>query len=188
MMLKLLALLAASTAIALPAQAQTLVYRIEGLIPGKFTATFQFEANRTPSIVLPGSVRYNGVPITYTLPNSTTPITESAPFDGVTFQNAQNQGGLFYGYLDGATGFNNRIQLFGAPLFTGNTSAPTLLTGEFLLSDIPPNGSPLQPNYRLTVSALTSAVPEPASWAMMIAGFGVVGGALRRRRVSVRFA
>jgi phospholipase/lecithinase/hemolysin len=27
------------------------------------------------------------------------------------------------------------------------------------------------------------AVPEPASWAMMIAGFGLVGSALRRRRV-----
>ncbi len=27
-----------------------------------------------------------------------------------------------------------------------------------------------------------SAVPEPATWAMMIAGFGLVGGALRRRR------
>jgi|JI10StandDraft_1071094.scaffolds.fasta_scaffold23014_2 hypothetical protein len=26
------------------------------------------------------------------------------------------------------------------------------------------------------------AVPEPASWAMMIAGFGMIGGALRRRR------
>jgi hypothetical protein len=34
------------------------------------------------------------------------------------------------------------------------------------------------------------AVPEPASWAMMIAGFGLVGGALRRRTVktSVTFA
>ena len=29
---------------------------------------------------------------------------------------------------------------------------------------------------------VTSAVPEPASWAMMIGGFGAVGGALRRRR------
>ena len=26
------------------------------------------------------------------------------------------------------------------------------------------------------------AVPEPATWAMMIVGFGLVGGALRRRR------
>lgn len=32
-----------------------------------------------------------------------------------------------------------------------------------------------------------SPVPEPASWAMMIGGFGFVGAAMRRRRVSVRF-
>lgn len=29
---------------------------------------------------------------------------------------------------------------------------------------------------------LSSVVPEPATWAMMIAGFGLVGGSLRRRR------
>jgi hypothetical protein len=28
-------------------------------------------------------------------------------------------------------------------------------------------------------------VPEPASWAMMIAGFGMVGGTLRRRRIAI---
>ncbi|PZU11448.1 THxN family PEP-CTERM protein [Sphingomonas sp.] len=28
---------------------------------------------------------------------------------------------------------------------------------------------------------LASAVPEPASWAMMVAGFGLLGGAMRRR-------
>ena len=33
-----------------------------------------------------------------------------------------------------------------------------------------------------------SAVPEPASWLLMIAGFGAVGGALRGRRPRVRFA
>ncbi|MGL4541154.1 MAG: PEPxxWA-CTERM sorting domain-containing protein, partial [Polymorphobacter sp.] len=27
-------------------------------------------------------------------------------------------------------------------------------------------------------------VPEPASWALMLAGFGVVGGALRRRNMA----
>lgn len=32
------------------------------------------------------------------------------------------------------------------------------------------------------------AVPEPASWALMIGGMGLVGGALRRRRTAVRFA
>ena len=34
----------------------------------------------------------------------------------------------------------------------------------------------------------TSGVPEPASWAMMVAGFGLMGAALRRRRTTVRFA
>ena len=35
---------------------------------------------------------------------------------------------------------------------------------------------------------IPGAVPEPATWAMMLIGFGVVGGALRaRRRVSVSY-
>jgi hypothetical protein len=32
------------------------------------------------------------------------------------------------------------------------------------------------------------AVPEPASWAMMISGFALAGATLRRRRLAVRFA
>ena len=40
-------------------------------------------------------------------------------------------------------------------------------------------------NFRAAVGA----VPEPASWAMMLVGFGVVGSAMRRRqRATVRFA
>jgi len=40
-----------------------------------------------------------------------------------------------------------------------------------------------------SLSASTSAVPEPASWAMLIAGFGIAGGSLRRqRKQSVRMA
>jgi hypothetical protein len=40
--------------------------------------------------------------------------------------------------------------------------------------------------YRLTTAqiAAADAVPEPASWAMMIAGFGAIGCVLRRRRES----
>lgn len=34
-------------------------------------------------------------------------------------------------------------------------------------------------------AAFTAAVPEPASWAMLVAGFGVMGGTLRRRRAAV---
>jgi PEP-CTERM motif len=37
-------------------------------------------------------------------------------------------------------------------------------------------------------TTVTAAVPEPTSWALMIAGFGLVGGAMRRRRVTVSYA
>jgi hypothetical protein len=43
------------------------------------------------------------------------------------------------------------------------------------------------PGYTYTsAQAYTAAVPEPATWAMMIAGFGVAGGALRRSRRTTR--
>ncbi len=34
------------------------------------------------------------------------------------------------------------------------------------------------------LSIITGAVPEPASWAMLIAGFGLVGAAMRRRTIA----
>nr|WP_089220247.1 PEPxxWA-CTERM sorting domain-containing protein [Sphingomonas laterariae] len=52
------------------------------------------------------------------------------------------------------------------------------LTGDFLFSTF---GSG---NGLFVISGFTAppaAVPEPATWAMMIAGFGLVGGTLRRR-------
>jgi hypothetical protein len=41
----------------------------------------------------------------------------------------------------------------------------------------------------LSISATTAAVPEPATWAMMLFGFGVIGSAMRRaKRTTVAFA
>ena len=50
-----------------------------------------------------------------------------------------------------------------------------------------------QQNAELTFSlpsniTITSSVPEPATWAMMIAGFGLVGGTMRRRSTKIAFA
>jgi hypothetical protein len=44
------------------------------------------------------------------------------------------------------------------------------------------SGGRFGPNFQFTA---TNAVPEPASWAMLIAGFGLVGAVARRRRVAV---
>jgi len=43
------------------------------------------------------------------------------------------------------------------------------------------------PQYR-NFAFRMSAAPEPASWALMLGGFGMVGGAMRRRKSSVAFA
>ncbi|WP_238542504.1 PEPxxWA-CTERM sorting domain-containing protein [Sphingomonas sp. PAMC 26621] len=44
---------------------------------------------------------------------------------------------------------------------------------------------PLDTFARFALSPVVAAVPEPATWAMMIAGFGLVGGAMRRRKITV---
>ena len=43
-------------------------------------------------------------------------------------------------------------------------------------------------NISLTGSPATGAVPEPASWALMIGGFAAAGGVMRRRKAAVSFA
>ena len=40
------------------------------------------------------------------------------------------------------------------------------------------------PAVVIEAPASVGAVPEPASWAMMVAGFGLVGGAVRRRSMA----
>ena len=58
-------------------------------------------------------------------------------------------------------------------------------------------GETIVPNYYQTDGVVVTsligtvplgAVPEPASWAMMIGGIGFVGGAMRRRTTKVAFA
>ena len=70
-----------------------------------------------------------------------------------------------------------------------STSFTAKATSEILgfLSNGTPSGQP--PVALLDGVNLTAAVPEPASWAMMIGGFGMIGAALRRsRRTQVAFA
>ena len=40
-------------------------------------------------------------------------------------------------------------------------------------------------SFELDNIAVASVVPEPATWAMLITGFGVVGGVARRRRAAI---
>jgi hypothetical protein len=96
----------------------------------------------------------------------------------------------------------------GAPIFNdnsvkfGDTQNSARLS--FSFADVGYNAA-LNDTYRVTLNVFglaggtqslsvdaklgTGAAPEPATWAMMVGGFGLIGGALRRRqRTSVRFA
>jgi hypothetical protein len=83
-------------------------------------------------------------------------------------------------------------QAFGSPSFADWDGA--LAGGSYnegLISILDPNGDSANltlSNTHLTISN-AAAVPEPASWALMVAGFGLAGAARRRRNaVNVRFA
>ncbi|HMI20670.1 MAG TPA: PEPxxWA-CTERM sorting domain-containing protein, partial [Sphingomonas sp.] len=68
---------------------------------------------------------------------------------------------------------------------TNGNSGPTLYVDYDYLTQYPQGAFALQG----TPAADTGSVPEPASWALMLGGFGLVGGVLRSsRKASVTFA
>ena len=104
---------------------------------------------------------------------------------------------------DNSTGINGAVKLFGGNALLGtvniigdgNALTPYLVNLgafngitriEITTTDVP--GGLGYDDFTFTVGGVAGAVPEPASWAMMIAGFGLVGGAMRRRSHKAVFA
>jgi hypothetical protein len=99
----------------------------------------------------------------------------------------QFSGAVFFPDLSGDA-FPFSVNALGDQLFTGTTDAPTFRLGTFQLTDDNSGGdcgcgpqvtAAVASDYTLNISG---GVPEPATWALMIAGLGATGGALRRRR------
>jgi hypothetical protein len=145
------------------AQAATLVFTLTG----SYNATWQLDSSPVISSFVPGSsFNVNSVPGTYGGVAQTASVLQ--------FYTPAGLGGFSIG-LSSGTAFVSS----GPQLFSGTLSAPTFLTGTFALTQftqlLPGSGT-------LTIAPLATAVPEPATWAMMFAGFGLIGGALRSRQ------
>jgi hypothetical protein len=81
--------------------------------------------------------------------------------------------------------YSHMSELAGDAVFSGDVSAPHILTGIYDMTDYE---HVLPGTWRVTITEASPA-PEPASWAMMVGGFGLVGGALRgRTKATVRLA
>jgi PEP-CTERM motif len=139
----------------------------------------------------------------------------SNPFfaQGLVFANASNnftpttqlftQNRVGYGSWDPASTvnrmiFNGQIDLRGATVQQWITLALRIEcdngafcdygnTGTFRFNDLPSNVtfSSASGTFLSGVGPGVGGVPEPASWAMLISGFGLVGAVARRRRVTV---
>lgn len=93
---------------------------------------------------------------------------------------------------------NSASQTFtGGQILVGDQNASTAIgsppasgrvTYDFGTSDFLTSITFASTQRAFEIDSLASAAPEPAAWALMILGFGIVGSALRRRRrTQVRF-
>ncbi|MFD1788364.1 PEPxxWA-CTERM sorting domain-containing protein [Sphingomonas floccifaciens] len=84
------------------------------------------------------------------------------------------------GFNSDSTQFNSNLQTYSRP--STDMSNVWIVGGSF--------GGPDGQNDAFKLAQLTvTAVPEPATWAMMLIGFGMIGGTMRsRRRVKVAYA
>lgn len=156
-----------------PAAAFPLLFSFTGQnFGGPITASFQLDSNPTPSrvndqaIIQSGQIFFDNV---------------SGIFNG----NAETASSISFGtnllsqfQISGTSlGF---AQFGGQTVFSGSLSNPVFAPGTFNFTGFT--------RGTLTVSEVTAAVPEPATWAMMIGGFALVGSSMRRKKMSLNFA
>jgi hypothetical protein len=150
-----------------PAQAVVLNYSLTG----DYKANWQIDTEQIPADAQEGlGIIFDNIKGTYAAPLSD--IAE------VCFFNEGIGGGI---QLNTIGTFDGVVSTAGPAVYTGSELSPTFLTGKFQFQGYDVVNEVVDPSrsYTLRVSV---AVPEPTSWAMLIVGFGLVGGTVRSRR------
>ena len=78
---------------------------------------------------------------------------------------------------------NEQKQIFSGSDIFAQTNAVHIALNNYALA-----GGLVTGDVILGHSEASAAVPEPGTWATFVAGFGLIGGAMRRRRTSLSFA
>ncbi len=152
---------------AVPAQAATI---ISGSINGSRTASYQFDFDGTGNLsVQVDSILTNGMPL-------------SDP--QIYVFNDDVAGALFATDDDSGTGLNSFISQAGPAGTYLLQIANFSFTEAEARAGTNNQGSPGDEFLIIFGDGVTNiaAVPEPATWAFMIFGFGAVGSAMRRQR------
>lgn len=132
---------------------------------------------------------YNNPDLQGNIVTWTLALDTSFTFDQLSLQ-ADNNDDYLVEYFDGANWQSlwTASAVSGFGLMTRNTNISPITTSAFRISHAPNGAGDGYYAFSEFQAFGRSAVPEPAGWTMMIAGFGVVGAAMRRRRAKVSFA
>ena len=117
-------------------------------------------------------------------------IDFSSAANGVSFL-YNNYGGLFIADTVKSYAGATLLETLSVPNDSGSSLKPVVfsLNGITRITIEQPRSGWIFAIDDLTYSLSAGGVPEPAAWAMMLAGFGLVGSAMRRRqKVAVTFA
>jgi hypothetical protein len=158
----------AAITVSVPASATTYLFQLSGSRDAQFSIDTATVPDYQSSSFIGDQVSYNNV---------------AGSFGNVAGTAAVGFGTFLAATLNILGSPQGFTQFTGPDLFSLINDAPVFNTGTFTLNSIVSGSS------TLTISAApAAAVPESATWAMFIGGFGLVGSTMRRKKASVSFA
>lgn len=95
---------------------------------------------------------------------------------------AGSTSGIYITTVDGRVSYTNGVVVGGFVASDANLSIRSGFGRSYAFG---PGFSPRDFNGSITYTIGAGAIPEPASWALLLGGFGLVGAVARRRRTAV---